>query len=347
MDELAGLLDGPRARDAFVLRAVFDPPWSIRIEDEAPLSIVVLVRGSAVFTGSSGPVELAAGDVVLVRGPEPYTFADSAGTPDDIRILPGQVCIDPRGHLVEQSMALGVRTWGNAAQGGTQMLIGTYERSSEVGERVLSRLPDHVVLSGLDTPLVPLLAAEVADDSPGQSAVLDRLLDLLLVRSLREVFASRTDDAPVWFSARRDPVVDRAVRLMHHHPEHPWSVATLAAACDVSRATLARRFTEVVGEPPMTFLTGWRLAVAADLLADPHVTIAAVARQVGYGSAFALSTAFARERGTSPSRYRRAALADRGADVVGRDEGTARSSAGPVPSPEISARHRARQLADR
>ncbi len=87
------------------------------------------------FTGSSGPVELAAGDVVLVRGPEPYTFADSAGTPDDIRILPGQVCIDPRGHLVEQSMALGVRTWGNAAQGGTQMLIGTYERSSEVGER--------------------------------------------------------------------------------------------------------------------------------------------------------------------------------------------------------------------
>ncbi|MBD8058229.1 AraC family transcriptional regulator [Cellulomonas sp. JH27-2] len=313
MDELAGLLDGPRVRGAFVLRAVFDPPWSIRIEDEAPLSIVVLVQGAAVFTGSSGPVALAAGDVVLVRGPAPYTFADCTDTPDDIRILPGQVCIDPHGHLVDQSMALGVRTWGNSAHGGTQMLIGTYERSSEVGERVLSRLPDHVVLRGLDTPLVPLLVAETADDSPGQSAVLDRLLDLLLVRSLREVFVSRPDDAPAWSSARRDPVVDRAVRLIHHHPEHPWSVATLAAACDVSRATMARRFTEVVGEPPMSFLTGWRLAVAADLLSDPRATLSAVARQVGYGSAFALSAAFKRERGTSPSSYRRAAVEARGA----------------------------------
>ena len=72
----------------------------------------------------------------------------------------------------------------------------------------------------------------------------------------------------------------------------------------MSRAALARRFTELVGEPPMAFLTGWRLALAADLLREPDTTIGAVARQVGYGSSFALSAAFKRVRGMSPQEYR-------------------------------------------
>jgi AraC-like DNA-binding protein len=81
-------------------------------------------------------------------------------------------------------------------------------------------------------------------------------------------------------------------------------VATLAARTGVSRAALARRFTELVGEPPMAYLTGWRLALAADLLRDPDATVGAVARQIGYGSAFALSTAFKRVRGLSPQQHR-------------------------------------------
>jgi AraC-like DNA-binding protein len=74
----------------------------------------------------------------------------------------------------------------------------------------------------------------------------------------------------------------------------------------VSRAALARRFTELVGEPPMTFLTGWRLALAADLLRDPDTTVGAAARRVGYSNAFALSAAFKRVRGVSPQQYRSA-----------------------------------------
>jgi len=94
---------------------------------------------------------------------------------------------------------------------------------------------------------------------------------------------------------------------MHHHPAHPWSVASLAAACRVSRATLARRFTALVGEPPMSFLTSWRLAVAADLLTDPSSTIGSAATQVGYANAFALSAAFKRVYGIAPTQYRRQA----------------------------------------
>lgn len=106
------------------------------------------------------------------------------------------------------------------------------------------------------------------------------------------------------------PVVDLgpALRLLHHEPAKPWTVASLAAAIGVSRAALARRFTELVGEPPMTFLTDWRLTLAADLLREPDATVSSVARQVGYGSPFALSAAFKRVRGISPQEHRLATV---------------------------------------
>ena len=305
MDALAGLLDGPRARGAFLLKVEMSPPWSITVEDEAPLTVMVVTTGSAVLTGAAGPVQLAAGDVVLARGPAPYVVADAAGTPEDIRILPGQQCVDPRGRLLDQSMSLGVGTWGNTRDGETVLLIGTYEHVTEVGGRVLSRLPSDVVLRGVESPFVDLLSAEVVRDAPGQEAVLDRLLDLLLVDCLRLLFAG--EQAPAWYAAHDDPVVGTAVGLMHHHPERPWTVASLAAACGVSRAAFARRFTEVVGEPPLSFLTGWRLALAADLLAGSDATLASVAARVGYANAFALSAAFKRVHGQSPAQYRRSA----------------------------------------
>ena len=99
-------------------------------------------------------------------------------------------------------------------------------------------------------------------------------------------------------------MVGQALRLLGDRPADPWTVATLAREVGVSRATLARRFTEEVGETPMAFLTEARLALAADLLCDPKATVAGVARQVGYGSGFALSAAFSRERGISPTEHR-------------------------------------------
>jgi len=131
----------------------------------------------------------------------------------------------------------------------------------------------------------------------------------LLIAVLRVWFARPEARAPAWYLAQRDPVVGKALRLIHHDPAVQWTVASLAAATGVSRAALARRFTELVGEPPMSFLAGWRLAVAADLLREPDATVGAVARQVGYGSAFALSTAFKRVRGISPRDHRGGAVA--------------------------------------
>jgi AraC-like DNA-binding protein len=204
---------------------------------------------------------------------------------------------------------MGVRTWGNSPVGETVMLNGTYELEGEVSRRLLNALPPLLVLSSdaWESPLVGLLADEIVKDDPGQEAVLDRLLDLLLIAVLRAWFAREDADAPGWYRAYSDPVVGKALRLIHDDPARPWTVAELAAEAGVSRAAFARRFAELVGEPPMTFLTDWRLSLAADLLLEPDATIGSVANQVGYSTPFALSTAFKRVRGISPRQYRLAA----------------------------------------
>jgi AraC-like DNA-binding protein len=308
MDALTGLLDGPRAQGAFLLRSVLDPPWSVRIQDRAPLALIALLRGHAWLVPDTGDaVALHPGDVAIVRGPDPYTIADDPATPPQVVIHPGQRCTTPEGEdLVEMMEWLGVRTWGNSPAGSSVVLSGTYELRGEVSQRLLRVLPRLLVLPGdaWDSPLIGLLGEEIVKDDPGQEAVLDRLLDLLLIAVLRAWFARPDAEAPAWYRANGDPVVGRALRLLHNNPSHPWTVATLAAEVGVSRAALARRFTELVGEPPMTFLTGWRLALAADLLREPDATLGAVAHQVGYGSPFALSAAFKRVRGISPQQHR-------------------------------------------
>lgn len=308
MDAMAGLLDGPRARGAFLLRTVLSPPWSIRIRDEAPLSLVAMVSGTAWVLAADGiRLPLRPGDVMVVKGPEHYTVADDPGTEPQVIIEPGQRCVKPDGQDAELDF-FGVRTWGNDPDGGTELLVGTYQLSGEVSRRLLSALPAVVVLGeqDWDSHLIPLLRAEIDRDQPGQEVVLDRLLDLVLIAVLRAWLARPDAGAPGWYAAQTDPVVGRALRLMYDDPSRPWTVATLATAAGVSRAALARRFQDLVGEPPMAYLTNWRLTLAADLLREPDSTIGAVARKVGYGSAFALSAAFKRVRGVSPQQHRQA-----------------------------------------
>jgi AraC-like DNA-binding protein len=308
MDALTGLLDGVRAHGAFLLRTVMDPPWAMRIEDEAPLTLVAVVRGGVaiVLDGEADPLRLGPGDVVIVRGPDHYVVADDPTTPPSVVIHPGQRCTTLHGDDLALSMDLGVRTWGNNERGATALLTGTYEGHSEVSKRLLDVLPRAVVVRATDwdSPLVDLLAADIAEDGAGQAVVLDRLLDLLLVAVVRLWLTREGGEAPAWWRAEHDPVVGKALRLLTNNPSEPWTVANLASASGVSRAAFARRFNELVGEPPIAFLTSWRLALAADLLREPEMTIGAVARRVGYSSPYALSAAFKRAYGMSPKQHR-------------------------------------------
>ncbi|WP_344315869.1 AraC family transcriptional regulator [Acrocarpospora pleiomorpha] len=142
----------------------------------------------------------------------------------------------------------------------------------------------------------------------------EHLLDLLLVYTIRSWMTETTSGS--WPGALGDPVTAAALRAMHSTPAAPWSNDRLAAEAGVSRPTLARRFTTLVGRPPMAYLTWWRVILAATLLRDTKETLAAIASRVGYGSPYALSHAFEREFGTTPGRYRAHVNAGQGCDVV-------------------------------
>lgn len=287
--------------------SLLDPPWSLRIQDRAPLTVVSMIRGTAwIMTDAAGskPRELNAGDIAIFRGPDPYTVADDPATEPQIFIDPGNITKTADGEILCETLSLGVRQWGTDADGATLMVTGTYESAGAASQRLLRALPPVIVLQrgDFDTRLLDILVDEATKDEPAQGVVLDRLLDMVLIAALRAWFAR--NDAPAWYHAYSDPLVGKALRLLQHNPAHGWTVASLADAVGVSRAALARRFTDLVGEPPMSFLTEWRLALAADLLQESDATIESIARQVGYGSAFALSTAFKRHFGVSPRDHR-------------------------------------------
>src|SRR4029450_8093677 len=173
------------------------------------------------------------------------TVADDPATPPQVIIHPGQRCTTLWGEDLAEAMRLGVRTWGNSPDGSTVMLTGSYQESGEVSRRLLAALPELVVLPARawDSPVVPLLADEIVKDEPGQEAVLDRLLDLLLIAALRAWFSRPEAVAPAWYRAYGDPVVGPALRVLDNNPDLPWTVASLAAKTGVSRAALARRLT--------------------------------------------------------------------------------------------------------
>jgi hypothetical protein len=187
----------------------------------------------------------------------------------------------------------------NSAVGSAVMLSGSYELEGEVSRRPLNALPSRLVRArdAWESPLVGLLAAEIVKDDPGQEAVLDRLLDLLLIAVLRVWFARPDADAPGWDRAEGDPVVGKALRLVYDDP---------APSLDGRRPGRRGRGLEggvralhrTRGRTPDGLATDWRLSLIADLLLQPDATIGSVAYQVGYTTAVrGLSSAFKRLRG--------------------------------------------------
>lgn len=263
----------------------------------------VVVRGSCVLVPAGAePVRLVAGDVVLLPHGRGHVLADSPATPPAVR---------PCGPATEdRSLAL-ADTPGSS----TVTLCGAYELAPEGRHPLLEDLPEVVHLDTRADGLfelrtvVDLLGAEAAQPRLGTDAAIPALLDILLLYALRAWFDSaRTESGTGWAAALRDPGVAAALHAIHRKPAHPWTVASLAALAGLSRAPFARRFTELVGRPPMRYLTWWRMTTAARLLRESDAPLGSIADAVGYRSEFALAVAFKRQYETPPGRYRRSNL---------------------------------------
>ncbi len=301
VDALTTLLRGVHAQRADLCRSFASPPWSLAFTATAPLTLVTAVRGDTWLLVEDGTsVLLRPGDFGVIRGPMRFVLADDPSTPPQID-LDGPDC---------EQWLVDTRTYGFGADQDALVITGSYAVERGVSDRLLNALPRAFVVPCGDEhcPTLDVLATEIPKDQAGQDVILDRLLDLLLVYVLREWFDRPDSNTPAWYRALGDETVGPALRAMHDEPERAWTVAELAARAGVSRAALARRFTTLVGVPPLTYLTEWRMDVAADLLTQPDATVSSVARAVGYADGFAFSTAFKRVRGVRPSDHRVVAL---------------------------------------
>lgn len=310
MDVLDELLAGTRAQDGVFNLTILDLPWALEIRDEAPLALAILIRGSGwVAREGLEPQRMEQGDVAIVTGPEPYVVSDSLTTAPQLRIHPGGICEPLPGAPIDYSARLGVRTYGARKSGEVMVASGTYQVAGDVNRRLVTALPPVLVVPAAEVAgsVMDMITSEIQRDAPGQQSVLDRWLDLALITTLRAWFARPDSHAPGWYQAQTDPVAGTALRLLHEDPSYPWNVTELADRVGISRASLARRFSAVVGEAPMSYLTGWRITLAADQLRSTRDTVETIARRVGYANAFALSVAFKRVRGVTPTDHRRAA----------------------------------------
>lgn len=306
MEFTADLLAQPRARNAFLLRVVMSAPWSVSVEDEAPLSVVPVLRGFAWLTvPDADPARIDPGDVLVVRAPTAYSLSSDPTLLHGARIGAGQSCSGPDGRDLSDVQTTDVRTWGNDPLGDHEFLVGTYRSTSQLGRLMLESLPPWFVVKGPSPEVVSLLTRETGRDRAGQNSVLDRLLDVLTVATLR-AWAEDEDGSGPGLDYCRDDVVRRVLRAVQRDPARPWTPALLAELGGVSRSALTRRFRSAVGLSPMSYVTRWRLALGADLLRTTDATVAAIANRTGYANPFSFSAAFKRRNGVSPREFREA-----------------------------------------
>jgi AraC-like DNA-binding protein len=305
MDLLQEHLLRARASGGVFARSAAIPPWGLRLGGTIQLAVHAVVQGRAWLWTEAGedPLELAPGDLALVRG----------GPDHFVACEPGALCVPP-----EEFRARHAADEGRLDGRGAVFLCGAYQFAGDIGAALVGALPPVLALpASIDDPahgVVTLLSRELAHPAPGQQTVLDRLLDVLVVLGLRTGLA-RSATAPAWFRASADPRLSPSLQAMHAKPGEPWTVDGLAELSGMSRATFARVFQQALGQAPIRYLADWRMALARDLLRDQQATVAEIAVQVGYSSEYAFAAAFRRRHGQPPGRWRRPAPASPPADL--------------------------------
>ncbi|MCL8017780.1 AraC family transcriptional regulator [Streptomyces sp. AS02] len=305
MDVLSDAVAAMRTGRPHSRRQDLYAPWGWRFPASDGTGFHVVLQGSAWLIPAAGePVAMGPGDVVFLAQGREYGLAGGLDVPlEDVRPLPD-------GTWPETTPAAPPAPSGPPAV----LLCGAYMLDRSRAHPLLAELPDVVHLParvGAHRSLrtaVELLGAELEEPQPGSDTVVASLLDTLLLYILRAWWLRERHGSgrPTgWAAALADPGVAAALRCIHGAPDHPWTVEDLGARAGLSRAAFARRFAALVGEPPLTYLTWWRMTTAARLLRADDTPLRTIAQRTGYTSEFAFAKAFKREYGVAPGQYRR------------------------------------------
>ena len=291
LSQIVGLLQ-PKADLSKLI--VAGGAWHVHRTDKGrPFYCAVLDGRCRLDLGGQAAVMIEAGDFVLV--PAAYDFVMSSL----------ESCVEGETARAETSPGV-FRLGPEGVQPDMRMLVGHCTFASDDADLLVSLLPQLVHVRGEQrlSTLVAFVNDEMRSERPGREAVLTRLLEVLLIEALR---SAPGPAAPT--GLLRGLCDDRlaiALRCIHDRPAGAWTVARLAREAALSRTTFFERFRNEVGVAPMEYVVGWRMTLAKDLLRRDRITVAEAAERVGYGSASAFSTAFARRVGIPPALYARA-----------------------------------------
>ncbi len=309
MDILTEALNSMRTGHPASVRTDGRAPWGLRLPPVAGAGFHVVLYGTCwlipLGDASPEPIALSTGDVVFLRDGRGHILADHPSSP----------AVEPKPEHFHSGSPIGTLSLGGDGPR-TSLLCGNYHLDQGRAHPLVRQLPAVIHLStrhGRHPELsaaVQLLGAELENPRIGSDGIVPTLIDSLLLYILRAwLEAQPPANAEGWASALGDTAVAPALTAIHADPSAVWTVESLAAKAGLSRAAFARRFTALVGEPPMAYLTRWRMTTAAKRLRESDVPLATVAVHAGYRSEFAFAKAFKREYGLAPGAYRREARA--------------------------------------
>jgi len=302
MDVLTDVLNTLELKGWLSSRRELTPPWRYDFAASKDSMFHVLGFGGAYLhvEGEARPIRVGDGDVVLFPAGHPHSLYDDPTSP-----LTRLVHLDyhpQRGHHV---------VYGEGEGPKPLLLCGAFHFEYPNDFPLLHRLPKLIHISGAQVrldqgfaDLVRFIARESASQLPGAQVMLRRLTELLFIQVIRLWIDQQAEASVGWVGALRDQPLSAALGLIHQSPEYRWTVQELAEAVALSRSAFSARFTELVGEPPMTYLTRWRMLKATRLLKN-EVRMETIAELLGYKSEVAFRKAFKREVGMPPARYRK------------------------------------------
>ncbi|GAA4374590.1 AraC family transcriptional regulator [Agromyces bauzanensis] len=315
MDTLTHVLSATRAGGTRLDQLTAAAPWAVRLPDARIAAFHAVTEGTCVLmTAGRTPARLSRGDVALVPSGAEHVIASEVG------VAPRRYADVTVGQRDRASLGGRIDLAGSGAR--ARLLCGGYEHRYESAHPALARfpsvvrLPARAVAQSAIPATLDLLATELRESRQGAQAVISHLVDALFVQILR-TWAEHDGGSVGWLLGIPDAGVAAALAAMHDDPARTWTVAELARAAGYSRTAFAERFAEVVGEPPLTYLTRWRMDIASQRLRDRDEPVFAVAHAVGYASEQAFSRAFRRARGIPPAHYRAEARGIRLAETLG------------------------------
>ncbi len=302
-DVLADLLQSIHLYSTLYCRAAMGAPWSLGVSRREVASFHIVTGGTSWLTveGIDKPVLLTEGDLVILPHGYAHTLADHPNTP--VTRLEDLV-------LTQSGGKDGVVSYGG--QGAvTTLICGGLQLEDHMTNPLFSILPAFLHLRSLHGQSIPwlraivqLVKAEANGNRPAAETVITRLSEILFIQAVRAYLSTVGDGKVGWLGALKDPQIGQALALIQRQPDEAWTVESLASRVSLSRSAFSAKFKQLVGEPPMQYLTRVRLAKAAALLRTNSATLVEVALSVGYDSEVAFSKAFKRYFGIAPGAYR-------------------------------------------